>query len=240
MAGIPSALRNPENVKKIIVVAFGAFDRYYVCWQDHNGQYQQESDKLPDRLYKWLFPPDGGTRDFLTLQVSLGHNDEYFAFDQQGKISSRDPVSRDQSPKDEREMGLRKKSYTFSESSASTDVFDRLQHVLDRPRIERPRSLAVSGAAVRWSSRERQSFIHRHERQRSLGEPRLFKIRPNYVDSAVQTETFVEEEEGDLPSNLQYQRRSFIVHPSHSKSIGLMQDYFRKQQYQLGDVLQGI
>ncbi|RFU24718.1 hypothetical protein B7463_g11620, partial [Scytalidium lignicola] len=239
MSGIPSALRNPENVKRIIVVAFGAFDRYYVCWEDQHGQYQQDSNKLPERLNQWLFPPDGGTRDFLTLQVSLGHNDEYFAFDKFGKLSSRDPVVRNQKPRDERDMGLRKKSYTFSESTTSADVFDRLQHVLDKPRFQRPMSLAIAGPTGRGSWRERQTFLNRHERQRSLGDPRLFKIRTGYVDTGVQTEALIEEED-EFSGGVRYQTSSFIVHPSPSRSMGLMQDYFREQQYQLGDVLQGI
>jgi hypothetical protein len=37
----PSALNDPENVEKIVVVSFGAFDRYYICWKDKVGQYVQ-------------------------------------------------------------------------------------------------------------------------------------------------------------------------------------------------------
>jgi len=30
-----------ESEGKILVYAFGAFDRYYICWQDKQGQYRQ-------------------------------------------------------------------------------------------------------------------------------------------------------------------------------------------------------
>jgi len=47
-----------------------------------------DSFGLPKPLQTWLFPADGSTRDFTTLQVILGRNDEYFASDSKGKISS--------------------------------------------------------------------------------------------------------------------------------------------------------
>ncbi|KAH7311082.1 hypothetical protein BKA65DRAFT_163595 [Rhexocercosporidium sp. MPI-PUGE-AT-0058] len=37
----PSALRELENVKEIICVAFGAFDRYYISWEDDSGDFRQ-------------------------------------------------------------------------------------------------------------------------------------------------------------------------------------------------------
>ncbi|KAL5325468.1 hypothetical protein ACEPPN_006593 [Leptodophora sp. 'Broadleaf-Isolate-01'] len=88
-----SALRELENVKEIICVAFGAFDRYYISWEDHGGDFHQESHKLPSKLQQWLFPLDGRTRDIRTLQVSFGSNDEFFASDKNSKISYRDSIS---------------------------------------------------------------------------------------------------------------------------------------------------
>lgn len=138
-----------EREDKIIVYALGAFDRYYICWQDSQGQYRQgqvpifprhtplyaffllsnlflahdsfeilgllvssyrlihcglsgpfvysytdilhcfcvERHGLPLALERWLFPSDGTKRDLDTLQVSLGHNDEFFAFDKYDRIS---------------------------------------------------------------------------------------------------------------------------------------------------------
>lgn len=50
----------------------------------------KESHKLPQELQEWLFPPDGGTRDLETLQVTFGSGDDFFAFDKHRKISNRD------------------------------------------------------------------------------------------------------------------------------------------------------
>jgi len=52
----------------------------------------EESHKLPEKLHEWLFPPDGGTRDLQTLQVTFGSGEDFFASDKEGKISNRDPV----------------------------------------------------------------------------------------------------------------------------------------------------
>ena len=84
----PSTLRELVNVKDIICVAFGAFDRYFISWEDTEGEFHQgktfpiltpspqhrlpccmiwridmipnlESNKLPSGLYQWLFSADG-------------------------------------------------------------------------------------------------------------------------------------------------------------------------------------
>ncbi|KAH7372078.1 hypothetical protein BKA64DRAFT_262515 [Cadophora sp. MPI-SDFR-AT-0126] len=91
----PSALKELENVKEIICVAFGAFDRYFISWEDMEGEFRQESHNLPTALHDWLFPTttDAQTRDIPTLQVSFGSNDEFFASDKNGKISHRDSIS---------------------------------------------------------------------------------------------------------------------------------------------------
>ncbi|KAI1621720.1 hypothetical protein EDD37DRAFT_652083 [Exophiala viscosa] len=59
------------NVEKILVYAFGVFDR--------NG--------LPPALDELLFPSNGSSKDLTTLQVSHGHNDAFFAFDEDDRIS---------------------------------------------------------------------------------------------------------------------------------------------------------
>jgi len=43
----PSALRELENVKDIICVAFGAFDRYFISWEDTEGEFHQGKTFLP-------------------------------------------------------------------------------------------------------------------------------------------------------------------------------------------------
>lgn len=193
-----------------------------------------DSNKLPRRLHEWLFPHDGRTRDFLTLQVSLGHNDEYFAFDQFGKISSRDHITGDGSSQCLGDMGPRKKSYTFSEPT-SIDVFDRVQTALRGFKLERPRSLAIQAPLGLRSSKERQPILEPHQRHRSFGERTISKRRYEYVDIGIQTDEVLKEDDSSLKP-----RSAITVNSSQTVSMGLMQEYFRKQQYQLGDVFQGI
>jgi hypothetical protein len=35
------ALKGLQNVQNVICVAFGAFDRYYISWEDTNGEFHQ-------------------------------------------------------------------------------------------------------------------------------------------------------------------------------------------------------
>lgn len=86
----PTALKELQDVRNIICVAFGAFDRYFLSWEDNSGEFHQESQKLPENLSRWLSSTDGPPRHLPTLQVSFGSNDDFFASDQFGKISSRD------------------------------------------------------------------------------------------------------------------------------------------------------
>jgi hypothetical protein len=70
----PAALAALKDVRNIMCVAFGAFDRYYICWQGNDGKYYQgqkfplltiinkymltrigpDSQSLPTRLESWL------------------------------------------------------------------------------------------------------------------------------------------------------------------------------------------
>lgn len=44
---IPQDPEDPESLEDLIVCAFGAFERYYVCWKNRSGQYKQgEYDSL--------------------------------------------------------------------------------------------------------------------------------------------------------------------------------------------------
>jgi len=36
-----TALKELENVRNVICVAFGAFDRYYISWEDNDGEFHQ-------------------------------------------------------------------------------------------------------------------------------------------------------------------------------------------------------
>ncbi|KAF5869430.1 uncharacterized protein Bfra_011236 [Botrytis fragariae] len=88
----PSALARLQDVENVFCVAFGIFDRYYIAWEDTQGEQHQESNKLPQLLYNWLYPESGQTRHLPSLQVSFGTNNEFFASDKDDKISSRDSV----------------------------------------------------------------------------------------------------------------------------------------------------
>ncbi|TEY82586.1 hypothetical protein BOTCAL_0028g00070 [Botryotinia calthae] len=88
----PSTLARLQDVQCVFCVAFGIFDRYYIAWEDTKGEQHQESNKLPQLLYDWLYPESGQARYLPSLQVSFGTNNEFFAVDKDNKISCRDSV----------------------------------------------------------------------------------------------------------------------------------------------------
>ncbi|KAH9864376.1 hypothetical protein J1614_010310, partial [Plenodomus biglobosus] len=91
LAEIPEDPDDPESLDDLIVCAFGAFERYYVCWKTKGGDYRQDGHDLPPALNDWLYPIDGTTRDFATLQVVFGRGEEYFASDKNGKLEYKEP-----------------------------------------------------------------------------------------------------------------------------------------------------
>ncbi|CAI6316843.1 unnamed protein product [Periconia digitata] len=105
---IPQDPKDPESLDDLIVCAFGAFERYYVCWRNKAGEYRQgrstlmytkcrminqfvDGYDLPPALQEWLWPQDNTTRDFASLQVVFGRGDEYFASDKNGKLEYKEP-----------------------------------------------------------------------------------------------------------------------------------------------------
>ncbi|KAF2704616.1 hypothetical protein K504DRAFT_416682 [Pleomassaria siparia CBS 279.74] len=92
---IPQDPDDPESLEDLVVCAFGAFERYYVCWKNRGGEYKQGECAygydLPPSLKEWLFPTDGTTRDFPSLQVVFGRGDDYFASDKNGKLEKKEP-----------------------------------------------------------------------------------------------------------------------------------------------------
>ncbi|KAF2853190.1 hypothetical protein T440DRAFT_506045 [Plenodomus tracheiphilus IPT5] len=91
LAEIPEDPEDPESLDDLIVCAFGAFERYYVCWKTKGGDYRQDGYDLPAALKDWLYPSDGTTRDFASLQVVFGRGEEYFASDKNGKLEFKEP-----------------------------------------------------------------------------------------------------------------------------------------------------
>jgi hypothetical protein len=104
---IPEDPNDPESLAELLVCAFGAFERYYVCWKTQGGEYRQGKEflylrptpylqmidgyDLPPALNEWLYPADGTTRDFATLQIVFGRGEEYFASDKDGKLEFKEP-----------------------------------------------------------------------------------------------------------------------------------------------------
>jgi hypothetical protein len=41
LAEIPQDPSDPECLDDLVVCAFGAFERYYVCWRNKAGEYRQ-------------------------------------------------------------------------------------------------------------------------------------------------------------------------------------------------------
>ncbi|KAL5118880.1 hypothetical protein ACEQ8H_003203 [Pleosporales sp. CAS-2024a] len=78
---IPQDPSDPESLAELLVCAFGAFQR---------GGYRQDGYDLPPLLKAWLYPSDGTTHDFATLQVVFGRGEEYFASDKDGKLEFKD------------------------------------------------------------------------------------------------------------------------------------------------------
>ncbi|KAI0376428.1 hypothetical protein F5Y04DRAFT_266284 [Hypomontagnella monticulosa] len=97
LADILHSLANDANdsdgVAQLVVTALGSCGQHYICWKTHSGEYRQQSHGLPKQLQDWLFPTDGSTRDFETLQVILSGEDTFWASDRNGEVRSEPPNS---------------------------------------------------------------------------------------------------------------------------------------------------
>ncbi|KIW34577.1 uncharacterized protein PV07_01352 [Cladophialophora immunda] len=204
-----SLLGRLESVDKILVYAVGAFDRYYVCWQDRQGGYRQERQGLPRVLDEWLFPPNGSSRDFETLQVSLGHNDEFFAFDQYERISHintnlRENVSsinqRSLIPaavNASQAMAVRRKAHTFSYSDEVQEHDQQPLSIQLRKGVKkriRPRSIAIAGVLSLRAPHERKTSQEDRALKAWPGNSGISQRQPSpvrhpvYSDAGVQTD----------------------------------------------------
>ncbi|KAI2633117.1 hypothetical protein GGS26DRAFT_67630 [Hypomontagnella submonticulosa] len=82
-----------DGVAQLVVTALGSCGQHYICWKTHSGEYKQQSHGLTKQLQDWLFPTDGSTRDFETLQVILSGEDTFWASDRNGEVRSEPPSS---------------------------------------------------------------------------------------------------------------------------------------------------
>ncbi|KAI1141724.1 hypothetical protein F5Y05DRAFT_271763 [Hypoxylon sp. FL0543] len=90
---LASDTSNSDGVAQLVVTALGSCGQHYICWKTQSGEYRQRSNGLPKPLQEWLFPADGTTRDFETLQVILSGEDTFWASDRNGEVRSEPPGS---------------------------------------------------------------------------------------------------------------------------------------------------
>ena len=276
-----------NNIDEIVVLAFGAFERYYVCWRCtsqkyHQGQYRidilqiaianrlydQVGSGLPKPLHEWLFPNDGSTRDFPTLQVILGQREEYFAYDKNGRISNvtgsteQKRTDRQEVRNDQRSPLYRRQTVpsTTSEAAlgpkanATRRIVDVTRRRSQSPRQVRPRTQSfLFENQFRWPLGEQDMQRDSYSRlQSGLRNDRDLPPPPPpvcYADAAVQTDPMVFPSDAQSSKTIQdsmtNENRSEIFqslnHYSYSPTpmaMGTMNVYFRSGSYQLGDILQ--
>ncbi|KAI0888090.1 uncharacterized protein GGS22DRAFT_93195 [Annulohypoxylon maeteangense] len=80
-----------DGVEQLVVTALGSCGQHYICWKTRSGEYRQRSNGLPKPLQDWLFPADGSTRHFETLQVILSGENTFWASDRNGEVRSEPP-----------------------------------------------------------------------------------------------------------------------------------------------------
>ncbi|KAF2248027.1 hypothetical protein BU26DRAFT_325872 [Trematosphaeria pertusa] len=147
---IPQDPGDPESLEDLVVCAFGAFERYYVCWKNRGGEYRQDGYDLPPALQEWLFPADGSSRDFATLQVVFGRGDEYFASDKNGKLEYKEPEKKlppPPPPEEIEEKPVLRRSRTVSFLRPLSDTSTKQTS----PAMETPSSRRSSGASQQAS-----------------------------------------------------------------------------------------
>ncbi|KAI8965355.1 hypothetical protein F5Y11DRAFT_361934 [Daldinia sp. FL1419] len=122
-----------DGVAQLVVTALGSSGQHYICWKTHSGEYRQRSHGLPRRLEDWLFPVDGSTRDFETLQVILSGVDTFWASDRNGEVRS-EPTGPQQQ--------MLRRAMTFNGGSPSSGTKRRMSRAreLSIGDTERPRS----------------------------------------------------------------------------------------------------
>ncbi|KAH8725127.1 hypothetical protein GQ44DRAFT_239212 [Phaeosphaeriaceae sp. PMI808] len=145
---IPEDPNDPESLAELLVCAFGAFERYYVCWKTQSGGFRQDGHDLPSALKDWLYPADGTTRDFATLQVVFGRGEEYFASDKDGKLEYKEPEVKKPQVDEEKDKPSLRRARTVSFLRPLADVSTRPD-----PRPDpRPEPVPIEVAESRRSS----------------------------------------------------------------------------------------
>ncbi|KAJ4295443.1 hypothetical protein N0V90_007455 [Kalmusia sp. IMI 367209] len=145
---IPEDPSDPESLEELLVCAFGAFDRYYVCWKTKGGQHRQDGYDLPPELEDWLFAVEGA-RDFASLQVVFGRGDEFFASDKNGKLEYKEPEKKEPPPEELEEKRPLRRSRTISFMRPRSDESQKQSF----PDLESPSKFIAFTSTVKTSER---------------------------------------------------------------------------------------
>ncbi|KAI0865856.1 hypothetical protein F4860DRAFT_267792 [Xylaria cubensis] len=199
---------NDEDIAELVVTALGTSGTHYMCWKTNSGEYKQRSYGLPAQLQEWLFPSDGTTRDFDTLQVILLSDNAFWASDKDGEIRNDGP-----SP-----LSQLRRALTFHDSSLSSTQQRRLSRGRDSEQnSERPRSSTLPATLSRENATARKQLrpLFSHNRTYSLDKSRLgptvpvavrrpgrtSPIRPRSIDTTVYPELEVLKEQPNPRAN---------------------------------------
>ncbi|KAI0457016.1 hypothetical protein F5B21DRAFT_106507 [Xylaria acuta] len=191
-----------EDISELVVTALGTSGTHYICWKTNLGEYKQRSYGLPAQLQEWLFPSDGTTRDFATLQVILLSDNAFWASDKNGEIRNDGPSS----------LKQLRRALTFHDGSLSSTHQRRLSRGRDfEQNSERPRSSTLPATLSRENTITRRQLrpLFSHSRTPSLDKPRLgpavpvairrqgrtSPIRPRSIDTTLYNELEVLKEQ---------------------------------------------
>lgn len=105
---------------------------------------------LPHALKDWLYPTDGTTRDFASLQVVFGRGEEYFASDKNGKMEFKEPEAKKQADEEEKnDKPSLRRARTVSFLRPLSDISTRSDSVPTESAESRRSSAASSRRASR-------------------------------------------------------------------------------------------
>jgi hypothetical protein len=140
-----------------------------------------DSQKLPESLSKWLSPESGQPRHIPTLQVSFGSNDEFFASDQFGKISSRDSSPLVEIKKPTPRLAniargfMKRRSYTVSSPTLPPDLQTKAAENIPGSRLERRNTIMEGQPSPKLESRQSITPIREHQILRLDSKPDYLK-----------------------------------------------------------------
>ncbi|KAJ8126330.1 hypothetical protein O1611_g7307 [Lasiodiplodia mahajangana] len=191
-----------EDGTELVVTALGTSGTHYICWKTGRGEYKQRSHGLPTQLQEWLFPPDGTTRDFDTLQVILLGDDAFWASDKNGEIRNDSPIA----------LKQLRRAITFHDGAPSPTRERRLSRGRDlEQNLERPRASTLPATLSRENAAARKQLrpLLSHSRTPSLDKYRLgpavpvsvrrqgriSPIRPRSIDTTLHGELGVLKEQ---------------------------------------------